>query len=65
MPAVTVEDVLVLPRLPLPDPAMTRFREVRRLVTAPLAMEGEGFVTYTPITLAHLTFEPGAQVDLP
>jgi quercetin 2,3-dioxygenase len=42
MPAVTVDDVLVLPRLPVPDPT-TRFRGVRRLITAPSGLEGEGF----------------------
>ncbi|HEY8453165.1 MAG: pirin family protein [Micromonosporaceae bacterium] len=43
MPAVTVDDVLVLPRLPKLDPATTRFREARRVVTAPSGYEGEGF----------------------
>jgi quercetin 2,3-dioxygenase len=43
MPAVTVDDVLVLPRLPHLDPAATTFRPVRRLVTAPSGFEGEGF----------------------
>jgi redox-sensitive bicupin YhaK (pirin superfamily) len=43
MPAITVDDVLVLPRLPQIDPATTRFRTVRRLTTAPTGYEGEGF----------------------
>lgn len=43
MPAITVDDVLVLPRLPELDPAATRFRPVRRLTTAPSGFEGEGF----------------------
>ncbi|MBX6721948.1 MAG: pirin family protein [Dactylosporangium sp.] len=43
MPAVTVDDVLVLPRLPKLDPATTRYRPVHRLVTAPHGYEGEGF----------------------
>jgi redox-sensitive bicupin YhaK (pirin superfamily) len=42
MPAITVDDVLVLPRLPRLD-AMTDFRPVRRLTTAPSGYEGEGF----------------------
>jgi redox-sensitive bicupin YhaK (pirin superfamily) len=42
MPAVTVDDVLVLPRLPALDPT-TRLRGVRRLITAPSGLEGEGF----------------------
>lgn len=43
MPAVTVDDVLVLPRLPKLDPATTAYRPVHRLVTAPHGYEGEGF----------------------
>jgi redox-sensitive bicupin YhaK (pirin superfamily) len=42
MPAITVEDVLVLPRLPQLDPATT-YRPIRRLTTAPTGFEGEGF----------------------
>ena len=43
MPAITVDDVLVLPRLPQLDPATTAFRPIRRLTTAPHGYEGEGF----------------------
>ncbi|MFC0526984.1 pirin family protein [Phytohabitans kaempferiae] len=43
MPAITVDDVLVLPRLSQLDPATTEFRAVRRLITAPSGFEGEGF----------------------
>ncbi|GLH97582.1 pirin family protein [Phytohabitans aurantiacus] len=43
MPAVTVDDVLVLPRLPKLDPAATAYRPVRRMITAPSGYEGEGF----------------------
>ena len=43
MPAITVDDVLVLPRLPRLDPAATAYRPVRRLTTAPGGYEGEGF----------------------
>jgi redox-sensitive bicupin YhaK (pirin superfamily) len=43
MPAITVDDVLVLPRLPKLDPATTAIRPVRRLTTAPHGYEGEGF----------------------
>jgi hypothetical protein len=42
MPAITVDDVLVLPRLPELAPT-TEFRAVRRLTTAPSGYEGEGF----------------------
>jgi len=42
MPAITVDDVLVLPRLSaLADSSV--FRPVRRLTTAPSGYEGEGF----------------------
>jgi redox-sensitive bicupin YhaK (pirin superfamily) len=40
MPAITVDDVLVLPRL---APVSGAFRPVRRLTTAPSGYEGEGF----------------------
>ena len=43
MPAITVDDVLVLPRLPKLDPVATEYRAVRRLTTAPQGYEGEGF----------------------
>jgi hypothetical protein len=43
MPAITVENVLTLPRVPAPDPAATAFREARRVITAPAGFEGEGF----------------------
>src|SRR3954464_12777760 len=43
MPAITVDDVLVLPRLPKLDPVGAEFRAVRRLTTAPSGFEGEGF----------------------
>ena len=43
MPAITVDDVLVLPRLPQLDPGTTKYRAVRRLTTAPSGFEGEGF----------------------
>jgi redox-sensitive bicupin YhaK (pirin superfamily) len=42
MPAVTVEDVLVLPRLPAPD-ATSIARPVLSVTTAPSGFEGEGF----------------------
>src|SRR6266700_954360 len=43
MPAVTVEDILVLPRVQEPDPAATADRPVRSVTTAPGGFEGEGF----------------------
>jgi quercetin 2,3-dioxygenase len=43
MPAVTVDDVLTLPRVPRPDPAVVPGRPVRTVTTAPGGFEGEGF----------------------
>ncbi len=46
MPAITVDDLLVLPHVPAPDPATTRQRAVRSVTTAPAGFEGEGFPVY-------------------
>jgi quercetin 2,3-dioxygenase len=43
MPALTVPNITVLPRIPEPDPAIVRLRPVRSLTTAPSGLEGEGF----------------------
>ena len=43
MPAVTVDDVLSLPRVVRPDPAATTDRPVVEVSTAPGGLEGEGF----------------------
>ncbi len=43
MPAVTVDDLLTLPRVPAPDAATTRDRAVHSITTAPRGFEGEGF----------------------
>src|SRR5579863_6334466 len=43
MPAVTVEDILVLPRIQEPDPAAAVDRPVLSVTTAPSGFEGEGF----------------------
>jgi quercetin 2,3-dioxygenase len=43
MPAVTVEDITLLPRIPVPDPLVARQRRVTRITTAPRGYEGEGF----------------------
>jgi redox-sensitive bicupin YhaK (pirin superfamily) len=43
MPAITVDDVLVLPRVPEPDTATATERPVRSVTTAPSGFEGEGF----------------------
>ena len=43
MPAITVPDVTVLPRIPTPDPVTLRERPVKAVSTAPSGFEGEGF----------------------
>jgi redox-sensitive bicupin YhaK (pirin superfamily) len=43
MPAVTVNDITVLPRIDRPDPAVTTERTVRSVTSAPSGFEGEGF----------------------
>ena len=43
MPAVVVEDITVLPRIPEPDPIVARQRAVRTITNAPRGFEGEGF----------------------
>ena len=42
MPAVNVDDITVLPRIPAPDPTV-RQRPVRSITDAPSGFEGEGF----------------------
>jgi hypothetical protein len=48
MPAITVEDTLVLPRIARPDPAVSRARPVAAVVTAHRQTEGAGFVVSRP-----------------
>ena len=63
MPAVTVDDVLSLPRLPAPDLAATD-RPVRSVTTAPRGFEGEGFPVrraFAGIDLADL--DPFVHLD--
>jgi quercetin 2,3-dioxygenase len=57
MPAVTVDDILVLPRVPEPDPAATAERRVVSVTTAPSGFEGEGFPVrraFAGVDLRHL-----------
>src|SRR3954447_23650633 len=42
MPAVTVEDITVLPRIPTPDPTTAEQRRVKSVTTSPPGVEGEG-----------------------
>jgi len=43
MPAITVADLTILPRVPLPDLLVAVPRSVRSITTAPQGFEGEGF----------------------
>ena len=43
MPALTVDDITVLPRIPEPDPSVARQRPIRSVTVAPRGFEGEGF----------------------
>jgi redox-sensitive bicupin YhaK (pirin superfamily) len=54
MPAVTTNNILALPRIRRPDAATARFRPVRKIVTAPRQLEGEGFQVRRPFP--HVDF---------
>jgi redox-sensitive bicupin YhaK (pirin superfamily) len=57
MPAITVDDVLVLPRLPDPDRATAVERRATAVTTAPRGFEGEGFPVrraFAGVSLADL-----------
>ncbi|MGQ0629624.1 MAG: pirin family protein [Sporichthyaceae bacterium] len=57
MPAVTVPDVTVLPRVGAPDPATTKPRKVLTVRQAPSAYEGEGFPVrraFAGVAMSHL-----------
>jgi redox-sensitive bicupin YhaK (pirin superfamily) len=43
MPAITVDDITTLARIPRPDPSTSRPRAVKSITTAPSGFEGEGF----------------------
>jgi redox-sensitive bicupin YhaK (pirin superfamily) len=48
VPAITVDDTLVLPRIPRPDPAASVPRPVAKVITAHSQQEGAGFVVRRP-----------------
>ncbi|MGZ6260429.1 MAG: pirin family protein [Candidatus Limnocylindrales bacterium] len=64
MPAITVDDITVLPRIPEPDPALARQRPVRSVTNAPHGLEGEGFPVrraFAGVDLAEL--DPFVHLD--
>jgi len=48
MPAATTENLLLLPRIPRPDPAVGVQRPIVQVVTAPTTLEGAGFQVRRP-----------------
>jgi redox-sensitive bicupin YhaK (pirin superfamily) len=48
MPAITVDDTLVLPRIAAPDPVVSRPRPVAQVITSHRQAEGAGFVVRRP-----------------
>jgi quercetin 2,3-dioxygenase len=48
VPAITVDNTLVLPRVPRPDPAASRPRSVAQVITAHRQVEGGGFTVRRP-----------------
>jgi quercetin 2,3-dioxygenase len=48
MPAITVDDTLVLPRIATPDPATSKARPVAKVITAHRQAEGAGFTVRRP-----------------
>ena len=56
MPAVSVDDILVLPRVTEPDPTVAADRPVASVTTAPSGFEGEGF----PVRRAFAGVDLGA-----
>ena len=64
MPAVTTDNILALPRVAEPDPAVAVYRPVRSITTAPKGYEGEGFPVrraFAGVSLADL--DPFVHMD--
>src|SRR5438093_11780462 len=64
MPAITVDDILALPRLALPDSRRAVPRPIRSVTTAPSGFEGEGFPVrraFAGVSLADL--DPFVHMD--
>ena len=64
MPAVTVDDILALPRIPEPDPAVAAERPVLAVTTAPSGFEGEGFPVRRAFAgVDHRRLDPFVHMD--
>jgi hypothetical protein len=64
MPAVTVDDLLSLPRIPIPDPSKAAERVVRSVTIAPRGLEGEGFPVRRAFAGVSLTeIDPFVHMD--
>ncbi|MGH9064860.1 MAG: pirin family protein [Acidimicrobiales bacterium] len=64
MPAVTVDDLLTLPRIADPDPVVAKERPVASVTSAPSGLEGEGFPVrraFAGVALADL--DPFVHMD--
>jgi hypothetical protein len=64
MPAVTVDDILTLPRIPPVDPTIAVERPVRSVTTAPKGFEGEGFPVHRAFAGVDMaTLDPFLHMD--
>jgi quercetin 2,3-dioxygenase len=64
LPAIVVDDITVLPRIPDPDPTVAWQRVVRSITSAPRGLEGEGFPVrraFAGVELAEL--DPFVHLD--
>ena len=64
MPAITVDNITLLPRIPTPYPAQAHQRPVRSITSAPSGFEGEGFPVrraFAGVDLAEL--DPFVHLD--
>ena len=64
MPAVTVDDILTIPRIPAIDPTVATERPVRSITTAPRGFEGEGFPVHRAFAGVDMaTLDPFLHMD--
>ncbi len=64
MPAVSVEDLSVLPTIPVPDRLHSPEREVRSVTSAPRGFEGEGFPVHRAFAgLSMADLDPFVHMD--